>query len=53
MRRVGSPSISGGFSYWARDTLVPLLVLMAKKPRAANPRNIGIDELFLVPPHQM
>ena len=41
------------FSYWARDTLVPLLVLMAKKPRAANPRKIGIDELFLVPPHQM
>ncbi len=40
-------------SYWARDTLVPLLVLMAKRPRAANPRNIGIDELFLVPPHAM
>ncbi|RYB07257.1 squalene--hopene cyclase [Lichenibacterium ramalinae] len=39
------------FSYWARDTVVPLLVLMAKKPRAANPRRVGIDELFIVPPH--
>ena len=37
-------------SYWARDTLVPLLVLMALKPRARNPLNIGIDELFIVPP---
>lgn len=25
-------------SYWARTVLVPLLVLMAKKPRARNPR---------------
>ena len=40
-------------SYWARDTLVPLLVLMAKKPRAANPRKVGLDELFLVPPHEV
>ena len=41
------------FSYWARDTVVPLLVLMAKKPKAANPRRVGIDELFHVPPHQV
>ena len=34
-------------SYWARDTLVPLLVLMALKPRAANPLGVGIDELFV------
>ena len=39
------------FSYWARDTVVPLLVLMAKKPKAANPRNVNIDELFIVPAH--
>ena len=39
------------FSYWARDTVVPLLVLMAKKPKAANPRNVHIDELFVVPAH--
>ncbi len=41
------------FSYWARDTVVPLLVLMAKKPKAANPRRVGIDELFHVPPHEV
>ncbi len=41
------------FSYWARDTVVPLLVLMAKKPRAANPLNINIDEIFHVPPHRV
>ena len=40
-------------SYWARDTLVPLLVLMSLKPRAVNPRNIAIDELFLVPPREV
>ncbi len=39
------------FSYWARDTVVPLLVLMAKKPKAANPRKVHIDELFIVPAH--
>ena len=38
------------FSYWARDTIVPLLVMMALKPKAANPRAVGIDELFHVTP---
>ena len=33
-------------SYWSRTVIVPLLVLMAKKPRARNPKNIRIDELF-------
>jgi squalene-hopene/tetraprenyl-beta-curcumene cyclase len=41
------------FSYWARDTVVPLLVLMARKPKARNPRRVGIDELFHVSPFQM
>ena len=27
-------------SYWSRTVIVPLLVLMAKKPRARNPRNV-------------
>ena len=40
-------------SYWARTVLVPLLVLQAKKPRALNPRGIGIAELFLVPPSEV
>ncbi len=37
-------------SYWSRTVIVPLLVLMALKPRARNPKNIRIDELFLDPP---
>ena len=40
-------------SYWARDTLVPLLVLMALKPKAANPRGIDIPELFVTPPERV
>ena len=37
-------------SYWSRTVIVPLLVLTALKPRARNPKNIRIDELFLDPP---
>src|SRR5947209_9583492 len=34
-------------SYWARTTMVPLMVLAALKPRAKNVNGTGIDELFL------
>ena len=37
-------------SYWSRTVLVPLLVLMALRPQARNPRGIRIDELFRTPP---
>lgn len=37
-------------SYWARTVIAPLLVLQALKPKARNPKGIGIDELFLQPP---
>lgn len=37
-------------SYWSRTVIAPLLVLMAIKPRAKNPRALGIAELFTVPP---
>ncbi|MDD3029044.1 MAG: squalene--hopene cyclase [Alphaproteobacteria bacterium] len=37
-------------SYWSRTVIAPLLVLMAKKPRAKNPRGVKIDELFVTPP---
>jgi squalene-hopene/tetraprenyl-beta-curcumene cyclase len=37
-------------SYWARTVIVPLLVLRKLRPRAKNPRGVGIDELFLQPP---
>jgi squalene-hopene/tetraprenyl-beta-curcumene cyclase len=40
-------------SYWARTTLAPLLVLAALKPRAKNPRGVGIDELFLQDPRSI
>jgi squalene-hopene/tetraprenyl-beta-curcumene cyclase len=33
-------------SYWSRTVIVPLLVLMAMKPRAKNPRRITVRELF-------
>ena len=39
-------------SYWARTVIVPLLVIQALKPRARNPRGVGLDELFINPPHQ-
>src|SRR5580700_6812265 len=37
-------------SYWSRTVLVPLLVLMALRPRARNPRGVTIGELFVEPP---
>jgi squalene-hopene/tetraprenyl-beta-curcumene cyclase len=40
-------------SYWARTVLVPLLVLQALKPRARNPRGIGVGELFRVAPEKV
>ena len=40
-------------SYWARTVIVPLLVLMALKPRAKNPRGVRIDELFEQPPESV
>ena len=39
-------------SYWSRTVLVPLLVLMSRRPEARNPRAIGIEELFVVPPFE-
>ncbi|MGD9542977.1 MAG: squalene--hopene cyclase [Methylocystis sp.] len=40
-------------SYWGRTVLVPLLVLMTKKPRAKNLKNIHIAELFTTPPDEV
>ncbi|NBC32740.1 MAG: squalene--hopene cyclase [Alphaproteobacteria bacterium] len=39
-------------SYWSRTVIVPLLVLSTLKPRAANPRGVDIQELFLTPPEE-
>lgn len=48
-----SPFHLNKVSYWARTTLVPLMVLAALKPRARNPKGVGIDELFLQDPRRI
>src|SRR3982075_3539750 len=48
-----SPFHINKISYWARTTMVPLMVLAALKPRAKNASGIGIDELFLQAPHSI
>ncbi|MGH6847695.1 MAG: squalene--hopene cyclase [Methylocella sp.] len=40
-------------SYWSRTVLIPLMVVIALKPRARNPRNVTIGELFVVPPDEV
>ncbi len=40
-------------SYWSRTVMVPLLALMALRPRARNPHAIGIPELFCTPAEQV
>jgi squalene-hopene/tetraprenyl-beta-curcumene cyclase len=40
-------------SYWSRTVVVPLLVLMAKRPLARNPRRVRIDELFATNPSEV
>ncbi len=40
-------------SYWSRTVIVPLLVLMAVKPQARNPKGVHIQELFTEPPEQV
>src|SRR5919206_950835 len=37
-------------SYWSRTVIVPLLILMALRAQAGNPRGVGIRELFVTPP---
>src|SRR5437588_7784333 len=45
-----SPFHIAKVSYWSRTVLVPLLVLMALRPKARNPNGIRIPELFVEPP---
>ncbi|NKB55678.1 MAG: squalene--hopene cyclase [Alphaproteobacteria bacterium] len=40
-------------SYWSRAVIAPLLILMALKPRARNPRGVHIDELFVLPANEV
>lgn len=48
-----SPFHLNKISYWARTTIVPLMVLAALKPRAKNPKGVGVDELFLQDPRSI
>src|SRR5438128_6374420 len=48
-----SPFHINKISYWARTTIVPLMVLAALKPQAKNPKGVGIDELFLQDPRSL
>src|SRR5947209_3666487 len=48
-----SPFHIAKISYWARTTMVPLMVLAAVKPRARNPKGVGVDELFLQDPRSI
>src|SRR6201989_461427 len=48
-----SPFHINKISYWARTTMVPLLVLAALKPRARNPRGVRIGALFLQDPKSL
>ena len=40
-------------SYWSRTVIVPLIVLMARRPRARNPRGVHVPELFRTPPDEV
>src|SRR3954447_18017797 len=48
-----SPFHIAKISYWARTTMVPLMVLAALKPRARNPKGVGVDELFIQDPRSI
>ena len=48
-----SPFHIAKVSYWSRTVLVPLLVLMALRPRARNPHRVTIRELFVEPPESV
>jgi squalene-hopene/tetraprenyl-beta-curcumene cyclase len=48
-----SPFHLNKISYWARTTIVPLMVLAALKPLAKNAGAVGINELFLQEPRSI
>ncbi|MDB5375497.1 MAG: squalene-hopene cyclase [Belnapia sp.] len=40
-------------SYWARTVLVPLTVVMARRPQPLAPLGVTVQELFITPPAQV
>ena len=47
-----SPFHLNKVSYWTRTVLVPLLILMTRKPIAINPGKVDIQELFVSSPFE-
>ena len=39
-------------AYWSRTVIAPLLILMLMKPRARNPKQVFIPELYTCPPEE-
>ena len=39
-------------SYWSRTVMVPLFILCTRRPRAKNPREVDVAELFVTPPEE-
>jgi squalene-hopene/tetraprenyl-beta-curcumene cyclase len=39
-------------SYWSRTVAIPLSILCSLKPRAKNPKEVHIRELFTIPPEK-
>lgn len=39
-------------AYWSRVVMVPLFILCTLKPRAVNPDQVNVKELFTVPPEE-
>ena len=46
------PANMWAFSYWSRVVIAPLLIVSNLKPRAKNPRQVHIPELFTTPPDE-
>lgn len=45
------PFHTSKIAYWSRTVMIPLLVLAAKRAKAAD-NSVKIDELFVTPPHK-
>jgi squalene-hopene/tetraprenyl-beta-curcumene cyclase len=39
-------------SYWSRTVMIPLSILCSLKPKAKNPNQVNIYEIFTVPPEE-
>jgi squalene-hopene/tetraprenyl-beta-curcumene cyclase len=46
------PANIWAMSYWSRTVVVPLLIIAALRPKARNPRGIGVGELFTTAPQE-